>query len=104
MDVGSQRVKVELLYFDGCPHWRAVAECLASLQAELGFELDRVLVTTPDEASRLAFMGSPTIKVDGVDPFASNVDQIGFACRTFETPAGRAGSPTLEQLRRAISA
>ncbi len=97
-------MKVDLLYFDGCPHWRTAAERLATLRSELGFELDQVLVTTPEEASRLAFTGSPTIKVDGVDPFASSGDQIGFACRTYETPAGRAGSPTVEQLRRAISA
>jgi hypothetical protein len=96
-------VKVELLYFDGCPHWRTADDRLTGLQAELGFELTRTLVTTPEEASRLSFTGSPTIKVNGVDPFASRDAEIGFACRMYATPAGPAGSPTADQMRGAIS-
>jgi hypothetical protein len=96
-------VKVELLYFDGCPHWRTAGERLVSLQSELGFELNRVLVSTPEEAIRLGFTGSPTIRVDGVDPFAMRDAQVGFACRMYETPAGPAGSPTVDQLRTVVS-
>lgn len=39
--------------------------------------------------------------VDGIDPFADERTHVGLACRMFRTPAGIAGSPTVEQLREA---
>jgi hypothetical protein len=95
--------EVELLYFDGCPHWRTADERLRMLQPALGFTLTRVEVATPADAERLGFRGSPTIKVNGVDPFASGDTPVGFACRMFATPAGPAGSPTVEQLEEVLS-
>jgi hypothetical protein len=96
-------MKVNVLYFEGCPHWRTAADRLGALQAEMGFELTHQLVATPEEAELLGFRGSPTIQVDGVDPFDPDGAPIGFACRVYETPAGQAGSPTIEQLRRVLS-
>jgi len=32
-----------------------------------GVELEAILVTTPEEAERHAFPGSPTVRVDGLD-------------------------------------
>ena len=55
------------------------------------------------DAERLGFHGSPTVLVDGVDPFADEHTPVGLACRVFRTPAGLGGSPTVEQLREAIS-
>ncbi|SRR6266508_29461 len=99
---GVPRVRVEVLYFEGCPHWQTTADRLTALQAEMGFELRRQPVATLEEAERLGFRGSPTIRVNGVDPFAPDDAPIGFACRIYETPAGPAGSPTIEQLRKVI--
>jgi hypothetical protein len=96
-------VEVKVLYFDGCPHWRTAADRLAALQAELGFELTSQEVATPEEAELVGFHGSPTILLDGVDPFAPDDAPIAFACRVYSTPEGPAGSPTVEQLRKALS-
>jgi hypothetical protein len=96
-------VNVEVLYFEGCPNWRTTEERLTALQPELGFDLSHQLVSTPEDAERLGFRGSPTILVDGIDPFASGLEPIAFACRIYETPAGPAGSPTVEQLHKALS-
>lgn len=96
-------MKVNVLYFDGCPHWRTAADRLAVLQREMGFELTRQAVATPEEAELLGFKGSPTILVDGVEPFGPDDLPIGFACRVYETPEGPAGSPTMEQLRTVVS-
>lgn len=64
----------------------------------------RRLVETPEEADRVDFRGSPTILVDGVDPFADESDPVGgLSCRVYETADGPAGSPTLDQLRRAFA-
>jgi hypothetical protein len=96
-------VNIELLYFEGCPNWRTVEERLASLQPELGFTLTRRLVSTSEDAERLGFRGSPTILVDGVDPFVSGIEPGVFACRVYQTPDGPAGSPTVGQLKDAVS-
>jgi hypothetical protein len=61
-------------------------------------------VETPEEAERLAFRGSPTILVNGVDPFAEPGTPIGLACRVYRTPAGGDGAPTLSQLTEALEA
>jgi len=96
-------VEVKVLYFDGCPHWRTAADRLAALQAEMGFDLTRQPVETPEEAELVGFRGSPTIQVDGVDPFGPDDAPIGLACRVYQTPEGPAGSPTIEQLRKVLS-
>jgi hypothetical protein len=96
-------MKVELQYFEGCPNWRVVEDRLAALQPQIGFSLTRREVATPEEADRLGFRGSPTILVDGVDPFADGRSPIGLACRIYATPTGPAGCPTDEQLREAVS-
>ncbi|HET7305024.1 MAG TPA: thioredoxin family protein [Segeticoccus sp.] len=96
---------VQLLYFDGCPHWTLAEERLHSALARAGRddEIRHVLVDTPEDAERLGFVGSPTILVDGHDPFASGEEQPALACRVFSTPNGAEGSPTVEQLVEALS-
>jgi len=41
--------------------------------------------------------------VDGVDIFADADAPVGLSCRVYQTPDGPAGSPTLEQLRAAMT-
>lgn len=92
-----------LLYFDGCPHWREADARLRALGEEIPeLRISRHVVETPEEAERVGFRGSPSIQVDGVDPFTGSGAPIGLACRVYETPEGPAGSPTLAQLRAAI--
>lgn len=55
------------------------------------------------EAEELGFIGSPTVLVDGRDPFARGGEPVAMACRVFRTPDGLAGSPTVEQLVEALS-
>lgn len=93
---------VTLLYFDGCPNWRQADERLTELQAELGFTLEHGTVDTPEEAARLGFAGSPTVLIDGTDPFATGDEPSGLACRVYDTPDGPQGSPTLMQLREVL--
>lgn len=89
---------VTLLYFDGCPSWQRTAETLDDLADELGFTWQAVLVGPEDDLSGLAFGGSPTVLIDGLDPFANADTSHAFACRVYRTPSGLAGSPTREQL------
>jgi hypothetical protein len=90
---------VTLLYFEGCPHWRTADGRLRALADECGFDVARRIVDTPHAAAQMRFRGSPTILVDGLDPFASGDEPVGLSCRVYDTPDGPAGAPTVEQLR-----
>lgn len=95
---------VTLLYFDDCPNWLVANAHLDVLAEEHpGVSITRHIVDTPEEAERTRFRGSPSILVDGVDPFADPEDPVGLSCRVYQTPDGPAGSPTLDQLRDALT-
>jgi hypothetical protein len=92
---------VRLLYFDDCPNWRLVEARLVAALATLGGPPPAVThqrVTTAEEAEAAGFRGSPTVLVDGRDPFATPDDPVGLACRVYRTPAGVGHAPTVEQL------
>jgi hypothetical protein len=93
-------VRVELLWFSGCPSWQETDARLRQALAQAGVRTQVVLVevTTPEEAERLRFRGSPTVLLDGRDPFAEESDPVGLSCRVFRTPEGLRGAPTVQQL------
>jgi len=64
-------MRVEVLYFDGCPTCVVVEWALREVLAEQGIEaeVDLVAVNSDEEAQRLRFPGSPTIRVSGEDLF-----------------------------------
>ena len=94
---------VTLLYFDGCPGWQVAAERLETLTDEYGFNVAYRKVETPEAAEELGFRGSPTVLIDGRDPFAEGDEPVGLSCRLYQTPDGQAGAPTVEQLRGALT-
>ena len=84
---------IELLYWGGCPsHPRALAE-LREAMAAMGLDPDTVFVrevNTDDLARRERFVGSPTIRVDGVDIAAPPEEEpYGLTCRVYYSRDGR---------------
>ena len=99
-------MRVELFYFDGCPHWSVAHDRLREAMRAVGRDDRAVLrheVLTPAQAEAIGFTGSPTIRVNGKDPFATVEDRIGFACRIYRTPTGFDGSPTVAQFVEALA-
>jgi hypothetical protein len=64
-------MKIEILHFDGCPTYHEAEKTLRGVLAEQGIEagVELVAVNTDEEAQRLRFPGSPTIRMDGRDLF-----------------------------------
>jgi len=60
-------------------------------------------VESIEEAERLGFHGSPSIRVDGVDVFADADTAVGLSCRVYRTPDGPAGAPTVVQLQAVLA-
>ena len=99
-------MRVGVRYFDGCPNWRVAEERLREVLAEVGssdVEVELERVETPEQAQAVAFRGSPTVLVDGEDPFLDEAAPVGLMCRIYATPDGPQGAPSLGQLRAALT-
>jgi hypothetical protein len=99
-------MKVEVLYFDGCSTYRAAEQTLRGVLAQVDAETEVVLmaVNTDEEARRLRFPGSPTIRVDGRDLFpVPDRAEYALGCRMYATPEGLKGSPTAEMIEEALT-
>jgi hypothetical protein len=95
--------RVTLLSVDGCPNAPSVHTSLRSLAAELGFDLEHRRVASSAEAEHLGFPGSPTVLIDGRDPFHATAE-AGLSCRLYATEDGLRGVPPRKELREALRA
>ena len=102
----TRRPLVEILYFDGCPNHEPAIALVERVSGELGIapELRLVRVADQEAAERLRFLGSPTIRVGGVDvdPRAGEHDEYALSCRVFRTEHGIVGQPDERWVRRAL--
>jgi hypothetical protein len=100
-------MKVELLYFDGCPSYARILPRLEELVAQTGVEVELELrrVESPEAAVAERFLGSPTVRVDGrdVDPDAAARTDFGLKCRLYRTPEGLRGTPPEDQVLAALT-
>ncbi|SRR6266851_4317929 len=124
-------MQIKILYFSGCPNWQTALARVRAVLAELGRTDVAVQVEDVHQASALSseWGGSPTLLLDGRDPFAAadepppmwkgrrfgppsadlRIDGGGHrvlaqdACRIYLTQAGFEGAPSLDQLRTALT-
>lgn len=94
-------MRIEVLYFDGCPNYSPVVERLRNVLAGDGLHAEIIEIEVRDEsaARELKFFGSPTIRVNGLDIETSSrqVSETGFACRCYP-----GGLPSEEMIRAAV--
>jgi len=98
-------VQVSLIYFDGCPHWQLAHRRIQHAIDYAGVgrvDFDLVRVATQDEAIMCGLHGSPTILINGTDPFADPGLQPGLSCRRYETEHGSDVTPSVTQLIEAL--
>ena len=99
-------MEITLQYFDGCPNWKTTDADLTGIIADHDVDatLRYQLIDTIEAAEHHRFRGSPTVLIDGVDPFADLDAPVGLSCRIYQTEQGFVGSPTRHQLEQAIAA
>jgi hypothetical protein len=100
-------MRIELLYWDGCPsHPRALSdlrEAMRELELDPGSVIVRE-VSTDEQAAAEGFIGSPTIRIDGndVQPPAAT-EPVGLSCRVYRRRDGRiSATPDPDDLRDAL--
>ena len=98
-------MKIELLWFDECPSYQQARALLEQVLREEKIDATIEMVQVHDRADAVAkkFLGSPTIRLNGVDPFAEpGQNNFAMQCRVYRTPEGLKGTPTKEMLRAAV--
>jgi hypothetical protein len=80
-------MKVELFYFEGCPNHRPAVERVKLVLKQQGMAAELAEIEVPDAeaAKAVGFLGSPTIRVNGldIDPASRAATGTGFACRCY---------------------
>ena len=100
--------RVEFLWWEGCPsHERALADLREAMGA-LGLDPGGVEIhhiDSEEEAARVGFAGSPTIRVDGRDVQPPKDEPVGLTCRLYRLRDGRySPTPDPADLRDALAA
>ena len=99
-------MKIELVYFDGCPNHEALLPRLREILEQSGVpaEIDLRRIADDQAAQRERFLGSPTVRVDGhdVEPDAELRTDYGMKCRLYRTASGLSGQPPQECLQAAL--
>lgn len=94
-------------FVEGCPNV-AIARQRLDLALDAvgrgGVDIRLRVVRTDAEAAKLGFTGSPTILINGSDPFVHSNAIAGLSCRLYSTAEGLAGSPSVQQLTAALAA
>jgi hypothetical protein len=97
---------VELLYFRGCPNHEAARKLLAEVLREnrIKITLHNMRIDSRDEAVAKRFLGSPTIRINGmdIDPSAEHRVDFGMQCRVYLAGGKFTGMPSKEMIRAAL--
>jgi len=95
-----------LLRVPACPNAAAFEERLAAaLAGHPGAVVGRRKVADEREAAQAGMHGSPTLLIDGVDPFTQPGQVTSVSCRLYPDAARHpAGAPPVEALRQALAA
>ncbi len=88
-----------------CPNAPVLNDRLAAVvDGRAGVEVSLEVICDEGEAARRGMHGSPTLLIDGVDPFAEPGQAPSMSCRLYRDENGQpSGAPSPGQLRQAIT-
>ncbi len=91
----ASSVNIEVLYFDGCPSHEALLPRLRELMTLAGVDAPVHLrhIDSLKAAERERFLGSPTLRINGVDVDANarGHSDFGLTCRLYPSEEGLRG-------------
>jgi hypothetical protein len=98
-------MKLQILHVPDCPNVALLAARLDEvLTGRADVEVEQLVVADQDEAAALGMTGSPTLLVDGTDPFADPGQLPSMSCRLYVEETGAvAGAPSATQLRAVLA-
>ena len=84
--------RVELLWWEGCPSTEKARDLLAEALTAKGLDpslIEMREIETDADAERERFVGSPTIRIGGVEVAPEEGESVGLTCRVYRTRDGR---------------
>lgn len=102
-----KRLKIQLLHTEACHSYQEALVGIKEALKELGLsaELEVILLDSPEKARAYKFLGSPTIKIDGIDLEPELEASANFslnACRTYIYEGSLYHYPPKEMLLEAL--
>ncbi|MGH3631182.1 MAG: hypothetical protein ACRDRL_27535 [Sciscionella sp.] len=96
-------MRLQILHVSDCPNAASLRTLLTSLVPG-GTRIERRVVHDEHQAATLGMRGSPTLLVDGIDPFVAAGQPTGLSCRLYRHETGvLSGTPSPAQLRAALT-
>lgn len=100
-------MKIEFLYFDGCPHHPPALALLKDILKEEDAEHSIEIINVDSDlyAQEIRFLGSPSIRINGkdIEETGSALPDYGIKCRIYNGGSGPTGIPPEELLRKSIA-
>jgi hypothetical protein len=100
-------MQVELLKIPDCPGADIAYDRLRQVLDGLGVgeTIRTIEIATEEQARRLRFPGSPTLRIDGcdVEPAADRIGQYAVACRLYGSGGSADNAPSAAAIRRSVN-
>lgn len=99
-----ETTRVTVLTVPDCPNAPLLRGRIAEALEGRAVPVEWIEVRDADEATRHRMTGSPTLLLDGIDPFAHRGAQPSLSCRLYHHADGTTdGAPAVADLRRALT-
>ncbi|MDA8276831.1 MAG: hypothetical protein M0Z45_01335 [Actinomycetota bacterium] len=99
-------IDVKVLHTVDCPNLEPLLDLIDQLSDQFQLEVEVKLIATEEEGRENDFHGSPTVLLNGIDPFTSSESEFGLSCRIYldQSSGERVGFPTKDMLHLALQA
>jgi hypothetical protein len=98
-------MRIDVLTVSGCPHWVLAMTRIQEAIDRSGVDaiVAERIIDDATKAATMGMAGSPTILVDGRDPFGAAGLESSISCRLYRAGAGVDGAPSVNSLIGALT-
>lgn len=100
-------MKITVLVIPDCPGEALIRQRLSealAARADSTIDVEFHTLVTDDDAAQWQFNGSPTLLIDGHDPFPVSTQTQGPSCRIYRNADGLESAPSISDISAAIAA
>jgi len=101
-------MKIEFLYFDGCPNHETALTNLKEVLSEAGIkdEISIINIKQPEDVTKHRFLGSPSIRINDKDLETVEDESTDYSmrCRRYKNGDVMEGYPSKELINANLSA